>query len=199
MRYDSLLNSKKWPSDSSKGSATSCFLPSLSVMLSCLVPNHHFSTLDFSGLGQSVFLKFDFAVFKWSKFNNLPTFSKSITDWIHFRPHQTLCYFLAFWVLWPQPCDFYILGYHSFTSWRIANYHISFERGYLELSYDIRIFRNMLKVTKIQTKAEVKVDGPRTFIVWLWFQTMWAQFTLPVVSATSRAKDVMPSICNPST
>ena len=98
MRYDSLLNSKKWPSDRPKGSATPCFLPTLSVLLLCFLPNHPFSNLDFSGLGQPIFLKFHFAVSKCSKFNNWPTFSKSITDLIHFRPHQTLCYFLAFWV-----------------------------------------------------------------------------------------------------
>ena len=109
MRYDSLLNSKKWPSDRPKGSATPCFLPTLSVLLLCFLPNHPFSNLDFSGLGQPVFLKFHFAVSKCSKFNNWPTFSKSITDLIHFRPHQTLCYFLAFWVCWPQPSDLYIL------------------------------------------------------------------------------------------
>ena len=64
MRYDSLLNSKKWPSDSLKGSATPCFLPTLSVLLSCLLPNHPFSNLDFSSLGQPIFLKFHFAVSK---------------------------------------------------------------------------------------------------------------------------------------
>ena len=50
MRYDSLLNSMKWPSDSQKGSATPCFLPTLSVVLFCLLPNHPFSKLGFSGL-----------------------------------------------------------------------------------------------------------------------------------------------------
>ena len=95
MRYDSLLTSEKWPSDRPQGSATPCFLPTLSVLLLCFLPNHPFFNLDFSGLGQPIFLKFHFAVSKWSKFNNWPTFSKSITDLIHFRPHQTLCYFFA--------------------------------------------------------------------------------------------------------
>ena len=93
MRYDSLLNSKKWPSDIPKGSATPYFLPSLSVVLFCLLPNHPFSNLDFSGLGQPFFLNFDFAVSKWPKFNNWPTFSRNMNDLIHFAPHQTLCYF----------------------------------------------------------------------------------------------------------
>ena len=49
---------------------------------------------------------FDVAVSKCSRFNNWPIFSKSITDLVHFRPYQTLCYFVAFWVLlastkWP--------------------------------------------------------------------------------------------------
>ena len=106
MRYDSLLNSKKWPSDRPKGSATPCFLPTLSVLLLCFLPNHPFSNLDFSGLGQPIFLKFHFAASKCSKFNNWPTFSRSITDLIHFRPHQTLGHFVAFGVglastMWP--------------------------------------------------------------------------------------------------
>ena len=106
MRYDSLLNSKKWPSGSPKGSATPCFLPPLSVLLLCFLPNHPFSNLNFSGLGQPIFLKFHFAVSKCSKFNNRPTFSWSITDLIHFIPPQTLYYFVAFWVVlastkWP--------------------------------------------------------------------------------------------------
>ena len=98
MRYDSLLNSKKWPSDRPKGSATPCFLPTLSVLLLCFLPNHPFSNLDLSGPGQPIFLKFHFAVSKCSKFNNWPTFSLNISDLIHFRPHQTLGHFVAFWV-----------------------------------------------------------------------------------------------------
>ena len=80
----------KWQS---KRFSNPLFLPSLSVVLFCLLPNHPFSNLDFSGLGQPFFLNFDFAVSKWPKFNNWPTFSRNINDLIHFRPHQTLCYF----------------------------------------------------------------------------------------------------------
>ena len=54
MRYDSLLNSKKWPSDSPKGSATPCFLPTLSVLVFSSLPNHPFSNLDFTGFGQPI-------------------------------------------------------------------------------------------------------------------------------------------------
>ena len=39
MRYDSLPNSKKWPSDSPKGSATPCFLLTHSVVLLMLQCN----------------------------------------------------------------------------------------------------------------------------------------------------------------
>ena len=99
MRYDSLFNSKKWPSDRPKSLVTPCFLLTLSVLLLCFLPNHPFSNLDFSGLGQPIFLKFHFAVSKCSKFNNRPTFSWSITDLIHFIPPQTLYYFVAFWVV----------------------------------------------------------------------------------------------------
>ena len=70
MRCDSLLNSKKMPSDSPKGSATPCFLPTLSVLLLYYLQNHLFSNLDFSGLGQPIFLKFDFSVSKCYKSNN---------------------------------------------------------------------------------------------------------------------------------
>ena len=93
------LNSQKWPSDSSKGSGTPTIWPSHSVKLFSLLPNHSFSNLGFSGLGQQKFLKFDLVVSKWPKFNNWLTFSKNITDLIHLRPHQTLCYFVAFWVV----------------------------------------------------------------------------------------------------
>ena len=98
MRYDSLLNSKKWPSDRPKGSATPCFLPTLSVLLLCFLPNHPFFNLDFSGLDQPIFLNFHLVVSKWPKFNNWPTFSLNISDLIHFRPHKNLCHFVAFWV-----------------------------------------------------------------------------------------------------
>ena len=71
-----------------------------------LLPNHPFSNFGFSGLNQPIFLKFDFVVSKWPKFNNWPIFSGNIIDLIHLRPHQTLCYFMAFWVVlastkWP--------------------------------------------------------------------------------------------------
>ena len=150
MRYDSLLNSKKWPSDRPKGSATPGFLPTLSVLLLCFLPNHPFSNLDFSGLGQPIFLKFHFAVSKCSKFNNWPTFSKSITDLIHFRPHQTLCYFLAFWVCWPQPSDLYILVCRSVTCCWISEYHTPIWRRYLWLSDD----PNCLNISGVITELE---------------------------------------------
>ena len=107
MRYHSLLNSKKWPGDSPKGSGTLCLWPTHSVQLFCLLPNHPFSNLGFTGMNQSIFLKLCFVVSKWPKFNNWPTFSENIIDLIHLRPHQTLCYFVAFWVVlastkWPQ-------------------------------------------------------------------------------------------------
>ena len=98
MRYDSLLNSMKWPSDSQKGSATPCFLPTLSVVLFCLLPNHPFSKLGFSGLIQQIFVKLYFGVSKWPKFNYWSIFSLDISDLTPFRPHQTLCHFMAFWV-----------------------------------------------------------------------------------------------------
>ena len=50
MWYNSLFNSKKWPSDSSKGFGTPTFWPSHSVKLLQFLPNHTFSNLDFSGL-----------------------------------------------------------------------------------------------------------------------------------------------------
>ena len=160
MRYDSLLNSKKWPSDRPKGSATPCFLPTLSVLLLCFLPNHPFSNLDFSGLGQPIFLKFHFAVSKCSKFNNWPTFSRSINDLIHFRPHQTLCYFLAFWVYWPQPTDLYILEQISIISWRTASCNTSFERGHSGLSYDPKIVFNAVQITKKPSHPDRKRIGP---------------------------------------
>ena len=75
--------------DRPKGSATPWYILTLSVLLLCFLPNHPFSNLDFSSLGQPIFLKITCAVSKCSKFNNWPTFSKIITDLIHFRPHQT--------------------------------------------------------------------------------------------------------------
>ena len=50
MRYDSLFNSKKWPSDSSKGSVTPTLWPSHSVKLLYAMPNYSFSNLGCSGL-----------------------------------------------------------------------------------------------------------------------------------------------------
>ena len=124
-----------------------CFLPTLSVVLLCLLPNHPFSNSDFSGQGQPIFLKFHFAYSKCSKFNNWPTFSKNITDLIQFRPHQTLCYFLAFWVPWPQPRDLYIWGWNSVISVRRAGYHTSFERACSELSYEPKYSKHSPAVT----------------------------------------------------
>ena len=56
-RYDSLLSSEKWPSYRQKGSANPSFWLSHSVLLPCLLPNHPFSNLDFTGLFQNIFLK----------------------------------------------------------------------------------------------------------------------------------------------
>ena len=50
MRYDSLFNYKKWPSDNSKGFGTPTFWPSHNVELLQFLPNYTFSDLDFSGL-----------------------------------------------------------------------------------------------------------------------------------------------------
>ena len=58
MRYDSLLDPEKWPSDGQKCSANPSFWPSHSVLLSCLLPNHPFSNFVFSGQAQPIFLKF---------------------------------------------------------------------------------------------------------------------------------------------
>ena len=101
MRYSSLLNSKKWSSanDTSKGSGTPTFWPSHSVKLFYLLTNHPFSNLVFSGPNKHFNLKFGLVVSKWPKFNNWPTFSWNVTDLIHLRPHETLCCFVAFWVV----------------------------------------------------------------------------------------------------
>ena len=40
-----------------------------------------------------------------------------------------------FELLWGLPNVFHALGSQSVTSWRRASYHISYERGYPELSY----------------------------------------------------------------
>ena len=50
IRYDGLFNSKKWPSDCSKGFGTPTFWPSHSVKLLQLLPDNTFSNLDISGL-----------------------------------------------------------------------------------------------------------------------------------------------------
>ena len=42
IRYDSLFNSKKWPSNSSKGSVTPSFWPSYSLKLLYVRPNYTF-------------------------------------------------------------------------------------------------------------------------------------------------------------
>ena len=99
MRYDSLVNSKKWPSESSKGSGISTFCQSDSVKLFCLYPNYYFSNFHCSSLEWQNFLKFDLVASKWPKFNNWSTFIKNVTDFIHLRPPQTLSIFLAFWVV----------------------------------------------------------------------------------------------------
>ena len=62
MKYDSLLNSKQWPSNSPKGSGTPWFLPTHSVLLLYSLPNHPFWNLDFSGLDQLILFKLDFVV-----------------------------------------------------------------------------------------------------------------------------------------
>ena len=87
MRYNSFPNSKKWPSDSPNGSGTLTFWPSHSVQLFRFLLNHPFSNLDVFGLIQQFFFIFHFAVSKWSKLNNWPTFSSIITGLIHLKPH----------------------------------------------------------------------------------------------------------------
>ena len=68
------------------------------VLLLCLLQNHPFSNLGFSGRIQQIFVKLDFAVSKWPKFNYWSIFSSDISYLIPFRPHQTLCHCMAFWV-----------------------------------------------------------------------------------------------------
>ena len=86
MRYDSLFSSKKRPSDRSKRFGTPTFWPSHSVKLIHFPPNYSFSNLYCSGLGWENFLKLDFLVSKWPKFNIWFTFLKMVTDFIYLRP-----------------------------------------------------------------------------------------------------------------
>ena len=136
MKYDSLLNSKKWPSDSPKGSATPCFLPTLSEVLLCLLPNHPFSNLDFSGLGQPIFLKFVLVSPNGLNLTTDPHFLK-IYLIQYLSDHIKLCVIL--WLsglAWPLPRDLYIWGWFSVISVRRAGYHTSFERACSVLSYE---------------------------------------------------------------
>ena len=86
MRYNSILNSKKWQSDSSKGWDVIAFWQSHSVKLLHPLPNYHFSNLDCSDLDSQIFLKFDLVISKWPKFNNWHKISISVIDLIHLRP-----------------------------------------------------------------------------------------------------------------
>ena len=99
MRYYSLLNSKKWQSDSSKGWGTSPFWLSHNVKLLHPLPNYLFSNLDSSDLDSQFFLKFDLVISKWPKFNNWNKILVNIIYLIHLTWHQTLCIILAFWVV----------------------------------------------------------------------------------------------------
>ena len=135
MRYDSLFNSKKWPSDSSKGLVTPAFWPSHSVRLLYVLPNYPFSNLDCSGLEWENFLKFDLFVSKWPK---LKKTEPKVVKWLlisYTLDHLNLRVFI-----WPfescrhWPNKFYILVWHSVTSYGISGYYTLIWKGYLGLS-----------------------------------------------------------------
>ena len=129
MRYDSLLNFKKWPCDSSKGSGTPTLWPSHSVKLFRVLPNHPFSNLDCSGLECSIFLKFDLVVSKWPKFNNCSIFFKNVTDFMYFRPSKLRVFSWLPESCLTMPDGLNIMVCHLVTSWRLASCHSPMSRG----------------------------------------------------------------------
>ena len=70
IRYDSLLNSKEWSNDTSKGLGTPTFWPSHSVKLLYVLQNYHFSNIDCSGLVRQNFSRFVPDVSKWPELNH---------------------------------------------------------------------------------------------------------------------------------
>ena len=112
-----------------------CFLPTLSVVLLCLLPNHPFSNLDFSSLGQPIFLTFVLVSPNGLNLTTDAPFLKMYLIW-YLSDHIKLCVILWLSELgWPQPRDLHILDCHSFTYASTANYHTSYDRGDAGLSY----------------------------------------------------------------
>ena len=136
MRYDSLPNSEKQPSDSQRGSSNSCFhislvlflLPASKTCLSNLVSHsvtswsrwgYHisFERGDLEHHGVQKFWNFLIDRYKLSRGTNNPI------------SH-------GFGMLRGLPTVSYILVCHSATPWSISNCHTSSERGLKYLSYN---------------------------------------------------------------
>ena len=131
MRYDSLVNSKKWPSESSKGSGISTFCQSDSVKLFCLHPNYYFSNFHCSSLEWQNFLKFDLVDSKCPKFNKWSKFLKNVSCSRHFRPLKLgVLSWHSEWCL-ALPYQLNILFCCSVTPLRTASCHSSMCRGEL--------------------------------------------------------------------
>ena len=131
MRYDSLFNSKKWPSDSSQGLVPHTFWPSHIVKLPDVLPNYPFSNLDCSGLEWQNFLKFDLVDSKCPKFNKWSKFLKNVSCSRHFRPLKLgVLSWHSEWCL-ALPYQLNILFCCSVTPLRTASCHSSMCRGEL--------------------------------------------------------------------
>ena len=144
MRYDSLFNSKKWPSDSSKGLVTPIVWPSHSVKLLYVLPNYPFSNLDCLGLEWPNFMKFHLVVSKCPKFKNWAKIFNMPIDFIYFRPHfiyfrpPKLCVF--FWAFWVVPALTKLAPHFGLSlSYFLLDIRLLYPhlRGYLGLSYEL--------------------------------------------------------------
>ena len=111
---------------------TPSFLPSHSVILFCLLPNHYFSNLGLSDLGQPTFLKFNFFFSKWPKFYN-----KCKILWRLNEDQVNLCVIL--WLSewgWPQASDLNSLACPTVVCQSRFSYHTSFDRRDSGLTYE---------------------------------------------------------------
>ena len=140
MRYDSLANSKKQPSDSKSGWSKCCFhitplllvLPASKTWLSNLVS----LTQPLLGADKPTIshLKEEILSYQW-----VQNFWIFLIDGYKLSQVQISHFQHGFGMLRGLPTSLCIFVYHSVIPWGISRNHTSSERGLKYLSYDLKI------------------------------------------------------------
>ena len=136
MRYGSLLNSNKQPSDSQRGWGNPCFHISL-VLLSppasktYLINFESHSVTSWSR--RSYHISFERGDLELSLDIKFWNFLKTRYDLSQVQITQ---FQHGFGMLWGLPTSLFLLVCHSVISWSMSNFNPSFERGLKYLSYD---------------------------------------------------------------